>query len=164
MQIQLCVIYLFTGLVKVTEGWPEGKGWLDGLAEHDWINGRAVWWVLNDVSINRWPYSALPIPMPICQLMSWGTLLFEIGFSLLILFPRIRPKLLLVGVAFHLGIWLHTEVGYFSPAILCWYVLFVSGAAVNRFVARCNPFTLGAQRDARNVNGPGKPIAVTPPA
>ena len=136
MQIQICMVYLFTGLVKVLQGWPENKGWREGIAEQDWLNGSAVYWVLNDVALNRFPYSAVPIPLFVCKLLSWGTVLFEIGFTPLVLFRRLRPWLLLGGIAFHLGIWIHTEVGYFSPAMLSWYVLFLPPGAVNRFFAR----------------------------
>lgn len=119
MQIQLCLVYLFTGLVKLSDGMELAH--LRG----DWLDGSAVYWVLNDLAVARWPYCALPVPLWICRLLSWGTLLFEIGFSAFVCFRRLRPWLLLVGVAFHVGILVHTEVGWFSPITLCWYALFL---------------------------------------
>jgi vitamin K-dependent gamma-carboxylase-like protein len=128
MQIQLAVVYLFTGISKLN----------DGLVGNDWITGEAVYWVLNDLSLTRWPYYWLPVPMFVCRLLSWSTLAFELGFAFvmalpprLVFFRRMRTCWLLAGVALHLGILIHTEVGWFSPATLCWYVLFLSGERLN---------------------------------
>jgi hypothetical protein len=122
MQVQLALVYLFTGISKLNGGW----------LDNDWINGQAVYWVLNDLSLTRWPYYWLPVPMLICRLLSWGTLAFELGFAFVMAIPRrmgwlsmLRSCTLLAGVALHLGILVHTEVGWFSPATLCWYVLFL---------------------------------------
>lgn len=127
MQIQLAVIYLFTGISKLN----------GGLVGNDWITGEAVYWVLNDLSLTRWPYHWLPVPMFVCRLLSWGTLAFELGFAFVMAIPRrwafsrrLRSCWLLAGVALHLGILIHTEVGWFSPATLCWYVLFLSGGGL----------------------------------
>jgi hypothetical protein len=129
-QIQICAVYFFTGLVKLVE---------DGSVGGDWISGEAVYWVLNDVSITRWPYAWLPVPLAVCRLLSWGTLVFEIGFPLFVLSRRLRPWLLAGGVAFHLGILAATEVGWFSPYALCWYALFVPGEALERLARRVAP-------------------------
>jgi hypothetical protein len=116
MQIHLAYLYLHTGLGKVWDGdWGE-----------DWLSGEAIYWVLNDLAISRWSYLDVPVPMWLCKLASWGTLVFEIGFPLAVLFRRLRPWWLLAGVALHVGIFLTMEVGWFSQATLCWYALFLS--------------------------------------
>jgi hypothetical protein len=137
MQIQLAFVYFFTGLAK-----------LGG----DWFRGEAVYWVLNDISLNRFPYAWFPVPLWVIRLMSWGTLVFEMGFPFFVIWdgrrrvygevrgktpeegfrfrlnvPALRPWLLLAGVALHMGILVHTEVGWFSPATMAWYVLFLRG-------------------------------------
>jgi hypothetical protein len=48
--------------------------------------------------------------------------------------PALRPWALLAGIALHLGILVHTEVGWFSPATVAWYALFLSGDGVRNFV------------------------------
>jgi hypothetical protein len=121
MQLQLCAVYFFTGLAKLGE---------------DWYTGEAVYWVLNDVSLVRWPYHAVPVPLWLCRFLSWSTLGFEIGFPLLVLIRPVRPFLLVAGILFHLGILIHTEVGYFSQVSMCWYVLFLRGETLARFVSR----------------------------
>lgn len=138
--IQLCCIYFFTGLAKLHGAFDPAlwhAWWMEGkpLDQH-WLNGEAVYWVLNDNSLNRVPYYWLPIPMRVCRLLSWGTLLFEIGFPLLVLSRWTRPFLLVGGVLFHLGIWFHTEVGFFSPIMMAWYPLFLSGATLAWLVGR----------------------------
>jgi hypothetical protein len=127
--IQLSCIYLFTGLVKLSGVFTLGLN-------QDWLNGEAVYWVLNDTALNRLPYHWFPIPMRICRMLSWGTLIFEIGFPLFILSRYTRPTLLVVGVLFHLGIWFHTEVGFFSPIMLAWYPLFLRGETLARLLGR----------------------------
>ena len=119
LQIQFCLIYLANGVVKLNA---------------DWLRGEAVYWVLNDAAVARWPYCRFPVPLLLCRLASWGTLVFEIGFPFFVLFRPLRPWLLATGVAFHAGIWLTTEVGWFSPLTLCWYALFLSPPAAERIL------------------------------
>ncbi len=117
MQIQVCIMYFFTGVVKLGP---------------DYFNGEAIYWVLNDVAITRWPYALVPVPLLVCRLLSWATLGFELGFSFLVWIRPVRKYLLIVGLLFHLGILAVIEIGWFSQAALCWYVLFVPGESVVR--------------------------------
>lgn len=120
LQIQFCLIYLATGVVKLNE---------------DWLRGTAVYWVLNDMALTRWSYCQIPLPVFLCQVASWGTILFEIGFSFLVMVQKIRPWLLLAGLTLHLGIWAATEIGWFSQITLCWYALFLSPALAERILS-----------------------------
>jgi hypothetical protein len=121
MQIQVCCMYFFTGVVKLGE---------------DYFTGEAMYWVLNDVAICRWPYALLPVPLLLCRLMSWAALVFELGFSVLVLIRPVRKWLLLVGLAFHLSVLVIMEIGWFSQVAMCWYVLFVPGKQVSAFLGR----------------------------
>jgi hypothetical protein len=149
MQIQIALVYLFTGLVKLSAPYYDD----DGSFAQDWLTGEAVYWVLNDVALARWPYAWLPVPLVVCRLLSWATLAFELGFPLLVLFRRVRPWLLLAGLAFHLGIWVHTEVGWFSPVSMCWYALFLSGDTLERVVRR-----LAQRQAAASAGKPATPL------
>src|SRR5262249_30235447 len=53
MQVQLCMIYLSTGLAKL-------KG--DGLFSGTWWAGTSVHYALNDVTMSRWSFAQLPLP------------------------------------------------------------------------------------------------------
>jgi predicted DCC family thiol-disulfide oxidoreductase YuxK len=122
LQIHLCFVYVFTGLAKVPSA--------------DWINGEAVYWAINDVVLTRFPYAWLPVPMWVCKIASWTTLVFEIGFPLFVVIRRLRPWLLWLGIALHLGILVHFELGWFSIVTTAWYVLFLPGDAIAAFFGR----------------------------
>lgn len=134
MQIQLAIVYLFTGFAKMGE---------------DYFNGVAIYWVLNDVAITRVPYTVVPVPMFICMLLTWATLVFEVGFPLFVLLPWTRRWLLLAGIGFHLGILATLEVGWFSQITMCWYLLFVSpewlAALARRLFGSRDPAAPGIQ-------------------
>jgi hypothetical protein len=143
LQIQLILMYFFTFLAKVTAGYPEDElragNWWAAIRGQDYWNGEAVYWVLNDTTLHRFPYHMVPIPLFVCRVLTWGTLIFEGGFAFFVVWKRTRPALLVIGVLFHLGILLHTEVGWFSQVTLCWYTLFLSAptaAAVQRWLWR----------------------------
>ena len=134
MQIQVAVMYLFTGLTKLGD-----VRLVDGWARGDWVDGTALYWVMNDVAVTRWSYAQLPVPMAVCRLMSWVTLIFEIGFAFFIMVRPLRAPVLLLGVALHLGILLTMEIGWFSQVTLCWYLLFVPGDRLSSLVAWARP-------------------------
>jgi len=137
LQIQLVLVYLFSGVAKVAGGYPEDAAsvW-DAVRRHDYWNGTAVYWLLNDATLNRVPYRLAPVPLAVCRLLSWATLVFELGFPWLVLWRRTRPWLLLGGLGFHLGILLATEVGWFSPVMMCWYALFVRPSTATGILQR----------------------------
>ena len=154
MQLQLCFVYLFTGLVKLGE---------------DYFNGVAIYWVLNDTAVSRWPYGVVPIPLFICRLMTWGTLAFELTFIVLIWIKPLRRWLILAGLGLHLGILVTMEIGWFSQVTMCWYALFVSGETLGRWERRGesvglvegspnDPSASWAQKDAITI-GPSSPRA-----
>ena len=43
--------------------------------------------MLNDIELNRVPYAWVAVPLWLCRMLSWGTLVFEIGFPFLVLSP-----------------------------------------------------------------------------
>lgn len=131
MQIQFCMIYFFSALAKLAYKFltPE---WY----QNDWVNGEAVYWLYNDLEIVRWPYHWLPVPLWLCRLQTWAVIVFELFFSLFVLYPRTRPWTLGFGVLMHLAIWLHTEIAFFSPFMICWYLLFIPGNQWRGWFAR----------------------------
>jgi hypothetical protein len=143
MQIQVCVMYFFTGTIKLNDAFDprliESEGWgafFAHFADGDYVNGQAIYWVLNDVSLTRWSYASLPIPFWICRMMSWTTLLFEIGFTFFICIRPLRKYVLAAGLGLHFGILVLMEIGWFSQITMCWYILFVPGEQVSAFFQR----------------------------
>lgn len=123
IQIQLSLIYLFNGLNKINPG-----------GVNDYLTGEAIYWTYNDTTLSRFAYDMLPAPLIICRLLSWGTLVFEIGFPIFVMFARLRPWTLIVGVLFHVGIFFSMEIGWFSQNMIAMYPIMLSGAAVTGFV------------------------------
>ncbi|MBY0233306.1 MAG: HTTM domain-containing protein [Gemmataceae bacterium] len=142
IQLQVCFRYFFVGATKLSDigwaswpaDWSEWPGWFftGGFIPNkgDWIDGTALYWVLNDVALMRWSYAQFPLPLWVCQLMTWGTLFFELGFAFLVMSRWLRGPLLVFGLMLHLGILVVMEIGWFSQITLCWYVVFLSGEKV----------------------------------
>jgi hypothetical protein len=110
-QLQLCIIYLTTGIAK--------------LRGHSWIDGTAIHYVINDVTMARWSYAQLPLPFWITATLTYATLSWEVLFPLLVLWRRTRAWALWFGVMLHLGIYLMIEVGWFSFYMIAMYAVWI---------------------------------------
>jgi hypothetical protein len=132
LQLQLCVIYLTTGLSKlimVKFSWPEDGWWPEGT----WWDGTSIHNVLNDIARSRWSYAELPLPFWITAIMTYSCVWWETLFSLLVLSRWTRRWALWFGICFHLGIWVMLEVSGFSMYMLAFYGVWVSDAFWNRW-------------------------------
>ena len=118
-QIQLCVMYFTTGVAKL-----RGHTWWEGMSIHN---------VINDVTMARWSYAQLPLPIWVTALLTWASLAFEVLFPLLVLFRRTRKWTLWFGVCFHLGIYLTIEVGWFSFYSIAMYAVWIPAEWWDRF-------------------------------
>jgi uncharacterized membrane protein YphA (DoxX/SURF4 family) len=111
LQIQLAVIYLSTGLVKLKGVNFEGTWW----------DGTSIHYVLNYVTMSRISYAQLPLPFWLTATMTYVSVWWETLFPLLVLNRWTRRWALLFGLLFHLGIYLTIEVGWFSFYTLSFY-------------------------------------------
>lgn len=116
LQIQLCILYLTTGLAKLRT---------EGVNDPTWWRGTSIHYVLNYVIMTRWSYAQLPLPFWITRIMTYVSVGWEVLFTPLVLFRWTRKWVLWFGVAFHLGIWLTLEVGWFSFYTLSLYGVWV---------------------------------------
>ena len=121
IQIQLIIVYLLGGLNK-----------LNLSTTNDYLTGEALYWVFNDVTLTRWSFNSLPLPMLICRLASWLTIVFELSFGALVLVSRLRPWILVAGLMLHLGILITMEINWFGQNTVCFYPIMLSGAAADR--------------------------------
>ncbi len=119
VQIQLCVVYMYSGLEKL-------KG-------NTWWEGTAIWETLSfyDLGTNIDFSFLLSVPL-VSAFLSAFTVLFEIYFPILVWIPRMRWTLLICGVFFHLMIGVFIGIHLFSLIILSAYVLFISPEALKR--------------------------------
>jgi len=142
MQIQLSVIYL-------------GGVW-DKVQGAAWNDGTAVSYALRVSDL-----TALPVPGFLSQtpavvnLLTFGTLAIELGLGILVWNRRLRRRVLLAGVGFHLAIAWAIRVGFFSAGMLVLYLAFVDPdwatrrlvGLRDRFVGGSGPVELRATVD-----------------
>ena len=122
-QIQLAVVYFFTGIDKV-RGVNPGKG-----GYGDWVGGDAVGLALNHGTIARFEFLT-GWPLWIFAPATWITLAWEVAFPLLVLWGRTRWYALSLGVLLHVGIFATMEVTHFSWTILSYYWLLIPAAVL----------------------------------
>jgi hypothetical protein len=138
MQIQLCLVYLTTGLVKLAgegfspEAWPEGSWRPTAPPGGSWWDGTSIHYVFNYPTKSRWSSAQLTAPFWVTMVMTYAVVWWEVLFTPLVLWRRTRRLAVWFGVLFHLGIWVTMEIGWFSPYVLSFYAVWLP----SRFWAR----------------------------
>lgn len=110
MQIQLCVIYAFTGLEK--------------LRGFSWWDGTALWTVLSNPQMTAFNLSFVRDVPLLIAFFTFATVLFEIYFPVLIWTKKLRPWLVLIGISFHAGIGITMGLYAFATVMTSAYCLF----------------------------------------
>jgi hypothetical protein len=132
IQIQLCLIYGTTGLIKLKgDQWLQGpmSNWLHGT----WWDGTSVYYVFNLSDLSRWSYAQLPVPLWITMVLTYTSVWWEALFPLMMLHRWTRRFALVFGVLFHLGIYLTVEVGWFGFYTLTFYGVWTPDSFWRRF-------------------------------
>ncbi|MGH8459066.1 MAG: HTTM domain-containing protein, partial [Nevskiales bacterium] len=126
LQGQLALVYFSTFFLKMgTASWKSGVA--IGNAWQLPFYGR--------------PWSATLAAMPgLSEIGAWSTLAFELAFPIFIWSRRLRPWLLAIGLALHLGIEFTLRAGPFSAAMLAGYVPFLSATGLRAWSARWSAF------------------------
>lgn len=109
--VQLAALYFFSGYYKIISP--------------SWRGGYAMYWVAHELSWNTATPLSILVPLWGHQLLSWATLVWELGFPVLVLMPGTRGPTLAVGVFFHVLTLLTLEVGHFAVYALAAYVVFL---------------------------------------
>jgi hypothetical protein len=128
IRCQVSLIYLGSALWK--------------LLSPAWRDGSAVYWALNLNTFHRFPW---PIPIaaePYVAFLTWGTLLFELSFPVLVWFRATRLPTLALGIAMHLGLWLALELGPFSWVMMASYIAFLDPIRDSQFQNRWRTSTM----------------------
>lgn len=111
IQVQLCVIYGYTGFEKLKGG--------------SWWDGTALWSVLANPQMVIADFSwARYFPLVIV-FITFSTVLFEIYFPALVWNPRYRKFFLITGFFFHAGIGATMALYSFAIIMLSPYILFL---------------------------------------
>jgi hypothetical protein len=115
MQIQLSVVY-------VAGVWDKVQG-------ASWNNGTAVSYALRVSDIAGLPIPAFLSHSPVVvNILTFGTLATELSIGILVWSRRMRPRVLLLGVALHLSIGWAIRVGFFGLGMFVLYVSFIDPA------------------------------------
>jgi hypothetical protein len=109
--VQLVAIYFINGTYKI--------------AGEDWRGGDIMHRVLANVLWTRFSYDQLPHIPGTVAVMTWVTLIWELGFPILIATPRLRAPALWLGVLFHLTSAALLTLAPFPFYMLCLYLPFV---------------------------------------
>ena len=120
MQVQIAYVYANTAMSKVLVG--------------RWRDGRALYDVLASPVFAEWP--AWFDVWPIIHAMTWGTLVFELSFPVLVWLRKTRYLVLLSGVLFHLGIDVLMIIPMFSWIMIVSYAAFLDDDVVRRVARR----------------------------
>jgi hypothetical protein len=90
IQIQWCIVYFFAGTAKL-----QGESW--------W-NGQSLWRAMSNLEYQSFDMTWLAWYPKLVELGTHLTVWWEVSFCILIWKPRLRPLVLLQGLAMHLGI------------------------------------------------------------
>ena len=113
-QVQLCFIYFFSGLWKVTS-----DVWQNGTAMH-----FALGWT---ASSSRVDFSLITQYPVVNALLTHGVMLFElVVFPFLIWFAGTRRWVLVLGLTFHLGVWILMDLAVFGGVVIVYYACFLT--------------------------------------
>ncbi|MNK08115.1 Sporulation-delaying protein SdpB [compost metagenome] len=111
MQIQICVIYAYTGFEKL-----KGASWWDG---------TALWSVMANPQITTMDFSFLRFLPWSIALFGFITVLFEIYFPVMVAWKKTRYLWLILGFGMHFGIGASMALWNFSALMVSTYFLFI---------------------------------------
>ena len=118
IQIQLCVIYMFSGMEKL-------KG-------TSWWEGTAIWEALSFYDVAIMDFSFLLSWPLLSAFLTAFTVLFEIYFPIVVWISKMRKVALYTGLALHIGIALSLNIHFFSLIMLSAYILFIPSESLRR--------------------------------
>jgi hypothetical protein len=122
LQIQLCVIYAFSGFEKL-----KGLSWWDGTAL--WTVFANSQMVVTDMTWTR------HFPLIIATI-TFSTIAFEVYFTPLVWNQKTRKYVLGAGVLFHLGIAVIMALYSFAVVMISPYFLFLSEQTTQKYLSR----------------------------
>jgi hypothetical protein len=106
--VHMAVIYFLSGMTK--------------LPAAQWRNGETIYYVMASLDWTHWSYASVPVPYWMTRLLTWITLVWEIGFPFFACWRRTRLITLLLGVFFHVFTNAGLRLGLFGPYMLCLYL------------------------------------------
>jgi hypothetical protein len=121
LQIQISLLYLAAVWDKVRAG-------------PSWNNGTALSYVLRVKDVSRFSLPTFATDSVWINVMTYSTLAIELALAVLVWNRRLRPWVLIAGVALHLGIDYTIRVGFFSYAVISVLLAFIPAASMSRVI------------------------------
>jgi Vitamin K-dependent gamma-carboxylase len=113
MILQICVIYFFASFHKL-----QGDVWLEG---------TALYYILNSDDFSASSLNAIITSSIIAvKFFTWFTILFQFAFPFLVWFKKTKYTMLLLGISFHIGIFILMRIDNFSFIMLACYSIFLT--------------------------------------
>lgn len=109
---------------------------LSKLASPSWWDGTAMYYVFRHAEFARFPVPLIPNNMFLLKLSTWGSILAEFLGWTLIWFKETRYAVLLLLLAFHLGIDYAMNIPIFEHIMIASLIIFIPGEDAEKFVAR----------------------------
>jgi hypothetical protein len=108
---------------------------LSKLASPSWWDGTAMYYVFRHQEFARFPVPFVPQNMFLLKLSTWGSILAEFLGWTLIWFQETRYAVLLILLAFHLGIDYSMNIPIFEHIMIASLVIFIPGEDAEKCVA-----------------------------
>ncbi len=123
LQMQLCLIYLYTFIVKAQQA--------------DWQNGSALQKVFQTRELRNFPVpDFITHNQSICQFLTWSTLGIEIVLPILLWVRPIRNYVVVFGIAFHLCMEYCLNIPMFQPLMIACLICFLEPFSILRVFVR----------------------------
>lgn len=105
------------------------------MAGESWVDGTAVYYVLNNTTIEHFPWPLDRHNELVAKTLTIGTLVIEFFLWNLIWVKRFRYYVLLAGVLLHAGLEYTLNIPVFQHVIFVSYILFVDPQHIERCIA-----------------------------
>lgn len=121
MQIQICIIYMYTGFEKL-----KGQSWWDG---------TALWTVLGNPQMVVTDFSFIRNFPLLIGVLTFSTILLEVYWPILVWSKKYKNYILLAGLFFHTGIAVSMQLYQFSAVMVGTYLFFVDKEFIDRVLS-----------------------------
>jgi hypothetical protein len=123
MQVNVALIYLFSQPYKLIE-------------DPAWLSGDALYYTMVNATWSRFPWPELFYWRPLAAVATWGSLLGELAFPIVVWIPRVRLYAVLLLAALHTTISVVLQnVTLFSLAMPAALLIFLSSEDLRRLGA-----------------------------
>ncbi len=128
IQLQLCLIYLDTAVLKCNGG--------------TWLGGTAMHFVFYNRELGRFDLSALTQYPILINVLTTGTLFVEFALAFLLWFRATRTWMIFLGLALHTGVLFVVNVPLFGELMTACYLTFLTPGELDSAIHAMNPSRL----------------------